>query len=177
MAEALGWDGIDRPARTVCGDRSPRRAYGEGNSYGTGWTLVGNQKPDDGTGQYQNRSAEEPAQSITTQADRYRWELHGSHREKVNDRTQPRGLDEPALTIAFGHSDMRWVREQDSVRITAAEAAALQSFRPDYPWHGTKTSVFGQIGNAVPPVLAAAVLAQLTARATAARRPVIGGAR
>jgi DNA (cytosine-5)-methyltransferase 1 len=41
----------------------------------------------------------------------------------------------------------------DGVRVTAEEAAALQSFRQDYVFVGTKTSQFQQIGNAVPPLL------------------------
>jgi DNA (cytosine-5)-methyltransferase 1 len=188
MAEALGWVGADRPARTVCGDRSPRWAYGQGNSYATGWTL------------------------------------EGSHREKVNDRTQPRPVEDPAPTIAFGHSDMRWMapagatsemvdprpdsepartitgkgtaawvadrpattvcgdarigspghrnREggelqfgAESVRVTIQEAGVLQSFPADYPWQGTKTQQYQQVGNAVPPLLAAAVLAQFVTEA------------
>ncbi|MCD0482336.1 DNA cytosine methyltransferase [Streptacidiphilus sp. ASG 303] len=49
----------------------------------------------------------------------------------------------------------------DSVRITVAEAAALQTFPPGYPFQGTKTKQFEQAGNAVPPRLAAAVLRTL----------------
>lgn len=39
-------------------------------------------------------------------------------------------------------------------RLTPAECAILQSFPPDYPFCGTKTSIYRQIGNAVPPPLA-----------------------
>lgn len=39
--------------------------------------------------------------------------------------------------------------------VTTDEAAALQGFRPDYPWSGpSKRSISQQIGNAVPPPLA-----------------------
>lgn len=47
----------------------------------------------------------------------------------------------------------------DPIRITAAEAGALQTFPAGYPWAGTKGSQFSQIGNAVPPLLAGHLLA------------------
>ncbi len=45
----------------------------------------------------------------------------------------------------------------DGIRITVAEAARLQAFPTEHPWRGSMTSQYGQIGNAVPPPLAAAV--------------------
>ena len=39
-------------------------------------------------------------------------------------------------------------------RLTPAECARLQAFPDDHPWQGTKTAIYRQIGNAVPPPLA-----------------------
>lgn len=45
---------------------------------------------------------------------------------------------------------------------TASEVGALQSFPPDYPWHGdTLKKKLQQVGNAIPPLLAAHILAAL----------------
>lgn len=49
----------------------------------------------------------------------------------------------------------------DAIRLSVADALVLQSFRPDYPVQGTKSKQFEQIGNAIPPRLAAAILEAL----------------
>lgn len=46
-------------------------------------------------------------------------------------------------------------------RITAAEGAALQGFPEGYPFMGSRTSSFRQIGNAVPPPIATVALASV----------------
>jgi len=48
---------------------------------------------------------------------------------------------------------------KNAVRISVEEAAVLQGFPADYPWQGSRTRCFLQIGNAVCPPLARLVVA------------------
>jgi DNA (cytosine-5)-methyltransferase 1 len=133
MAEALGWP----EPRTVV------------SNYGTG-------------GDPRNRgcrTSAEPAAAVTGKVDRnivYR----GSTMPSATVRT----LDRPAPTIAFGNdaASVQWVLGSESLRVTPEEAAALQSFPADHQWRGSKTKIYQQIGNAVPPLLARAVLMSAT---------------
>ena len=53
-------------------------------------------------------------------------------------------------------------RGSEAVRLSPEQALVLQSFRSDYPVAGSKTKKFEQIGNAVPPLLAAHVVSMAT---------------
>ena len=71
----------------------------------------------------------------------------------------------PTLTGAAVGRGVWRLTEDGAVRvITVAEALTVQSFRPDYPVTGNKASQHLQIGNAVPPLMAAHVVAALAGR-------------
>lgn len=115
----------------------------------------------------QTVDVDQPAPTVSGQADAWRWQ------DRRNDQTGAGAdpdwpLERPATTIAgrglvpdpgansnrFNDSDKS---RNDGYRITVPEAAILQSFHHRYPWQGSQTKQFEQVGNAVPPLLAAHV--------------------
>lgn len=68
--------------------------------------------------------------------------------------------DRPAFTIRtefFKPEKGRYLHPSEHRPITHREAARLQSFPDDFVFYGSKIEIAKQIGNAVPPLLAAAV--------------------
>lgn len=132
MAQALGWGLDGRPAWTVTAG---------GTESGGGVEVFG------------NADARRLLAEVT-KVGRNKWVM-----------------DRPATTVCAdarlaqpGHRDREGGERQfgeDTVRVTVEEAGVLQSFPADYPWQGTKTKRYEQVGNAVPPLLAAAILAPL----------------
>lgn len=75
-----------------------------------------------------------------------------------------RPMSMPAFTVTGKACRNKWVWPDGSTRnLTVDEAAQLQGFRSGYPWSGGSISKQQQVGDAVPPLLAAAVLRPLLA--------------
>lgn len=95
----------------------------------------------------------EPFATVTSKVDRFRvrWPYT---RPATSVNCDPRiaqpGRHDPSVSGSqYG---------PETVRVTPAEAGVLQSFPADYSWQGKKTKQHEQVGNAVPPLLAEAVL-------------------
>jgi DNA (cytosine-5)-methyltransferase 1 len=88
------------------------------------------------------------------------WELYLS---KFVHRTG-RPMDRPAQTLNFGHAapNSRFEGPNgEAQRIAVPHAGVLQSFPFDYPWSGPQGGQYLQVANAIPPLLAEAVLRQV----------------
>lgn len=156
MAEALGWEPGEK-VRTR-GQMDPKKG---GNLYPT-------ERPSPTVVETTRSWEKEPARTIcghrlprwcydrpaTTVVGSYSpeviagpgWRLGKHHRQTVDSEPAPTGRS-----------------AQSGIKVTLAEAYILQGMPPDYPFQGTKTSRFRQLGTLVPPALAAAVLSSLTA--------------
>lgn len=114
-----------------------------------------------------------PAFTVTSKFDRNHWifrrpspTIVGSRRSRggmLVGRQLPPGESRAVGGHGWdGSSTSNNSKAATGVRVTAEQASVLQSFRADYPWQGLNGQRFQQIGNAVPPLLAAHILAPLT---------------
>jgi len=89
---------------------------------------------------------------------KYKLRFNGYIGHRTIDPTKPaptvtaRGDDKGGVVILHHPSNQR--------RMSCRELATVQSFPIDYAFSGTRSSVYRQIGNAVPPLLACAVAKQ-----------------
>lgn len=144
---------IDEPSPTI--------AFGH-NAAAIEWIMEKKEDRREGS-RNSPRSAEEPAAVIDTRADLSEWV---GQRPATTIAADPRVFPPGGHLANDGRDNSKMVgRSEDAVRVTLQEAAALQSFPPDYPFKGTKSKQFEQIGNAVPPLLAKAILSHLLAGA------------
>jgi DNA (cytosine-5)-methyltransferase 1 len=66
----------------------------------------------------------------------------------------------------------KWPHQfKNAVRVSVEEAAVLQGFRADYPWQGSRTRCFLQVGNAVCPPVARLVVAAISRQSVEQMEP------
>ncbi|MFP8960010.1 DNA cytosine methyltransferase [Streptomyces nanhaiensis] len=154
-AEHPGIDlfGATRPAWVTMAQALDLPAGMRVNTRGERRTAGGNEFPCD-----------RPSWALTEKA-RSWWVLRHSKRANATVRR----LDQPAGTLVAGHArhDYQWVKvdgrgDLEKRPLLLAEAAILQGFPAGYPFQGSESRRFLQIANAVPPLLAAHVLAAAT---------------
>lgn len=149
------------------GRPAPTLAFGH-NANGWEWVVNTRQKSLKGgqrTEDYK-RSAERPSPTLTGQAGGF-WQWERPATTGCGDPRIPapgyrkgteRAFDGVVTSDEFLTGD---VPGPVGIKLTVEEALTLQGFSPDYPVQGSRTKKFEQIGNAVCPPLAAAVLGAL----------------
>ena len=114
-------------------------------------------------------SGREPWRSMSSVLDRSdRWKMFPDETEsfaarKPGGRAKPRSMNEPSFTIRAWKSARHYWEDEHGNReqISPEELLALQTFPADVEVRGSLTQQGKQIGNAVPPLLAAALLEEL----------------
>lgn len=100
------------------------------------------------------RSAAEPAPTVTSKVDRNKWVLQGNQKpDGVN--YQQRRQEYPAQTVTGEAASYRWA--PDGPNVSIEEAAILQGFPPGFAFSGDKSAQFRQVGDAVCPPVAEAI--------------------
>lgn len=177
------FDPFAKPSRTICGARISRWMYPDADGTPAGArryheTTVDRPAPtvvpNDGRSNWKLRH---PGRSYTAEPMR-----------RPTDQPAPAGAlgrnaaewcwERPATTIpgsfANGrggrgmvappghHTTGTYTEEKGAIPVELWELGVLQGFPPDYPWRGSKSEQARQIGNAVPPPMAAHLLSVVT---------------
>ena len=123
---------------------------GKGTAY---WLRMGNQEKS------AVRSVEEPAPTVLfgARSNKVEW-FHERPATTVVGSYCPDVISPPGYRLQESRQNA-----EGGVRVTVAEGGVLQSFPPDYPWQGSRTKQYQQVGNAIPPLLATHILRSLTA--------------
>lgn len=166
------WDALD--AHGITPDASH---INTGRAWKAGWHLGFARLDDrgdspDGYRQRDRRPVTKPSFALTEKARSWEWTrtrpattIMGDprmwppgHKINADDR---RRLGDTEAQERYGDR-----AGTEAVRLTIEQALVLQTFPPYHPVAGSKTSQFRQVGNAVPPLLADAVLRCVLARGT-----------
>lgn len=159
MADALGadrrpeidaWKWVDTPATTVAGD--PRITAREHHYHGEqSKTSLRLEEREAATLQtYPRRWGFTDRPAVTA------WNAVG--RGLIGGSGAKKTVVDAIIAGTFIPSQGDGSDYAEATRISPEEAGVLQTYERDFPWQGTKTKRFLQIGSAVPPLLAAHTL-------------------
>jgi len=156
MAEALGWNDGRRFTQNNKMAHQARRTLDHPAPTITAGHDSGNRGFLDEDGTLQIATPEEVAalQSYPTMLR----SNYGTSGDPAN--RGERTTDQPAATLTSKANRNKWDGE---INMEHGEAAALQTYAAPFEWCGSKSKKFLQIGNAVPPLLAEAILTALIA--------------
>ncbi|MDB5716486.1 MAG: Cytosine-specific methyltransferase [Sphingomonadales bacterium] len=127
------------------------------------WSVrTGQNTSKSGGVQMYERRLDEPAPTVTGTVSNWRLAERWAYDRPA---TTVVGSFKPEVIAAPGYRTTESRQNAEgSVTVTVTEAGVIQSFPADYPWQGSRSKKFQQVGNAVPPLMAAHVLAALTGR-------------